>query len=161
MKCERCPKAATYHITDVIGEDQFAELHLCEGCAKKHLYEPHPTAPTVKKIANLHPGTQDDLSDLGGKACEACGMKFVEFRNSGRLGCAHDYDSFKDELVPLLDNIHGDVKHVGKIPRRLPRTRAAQTELIGLRRELQVAVQKELYEVAAGIRDRIKRLEEV
>ena len=40
MKCERCPKAATYHITDVIGEDQFAELHLCEGCAKKHLYEP-------------------------------------------------------------------------------------------------------------------------
>ena len=40
MKCQKCAKAATLHITEVITEDQFEELHLCEECANKYLYEP-------------------------------------------------------------------------------------------------------------------------
>ncbi len=44
-------------------------------------------------------------------ACEArmhrVWIKFVEFRNSGRLGCPNDYVEFRDELMPLLENIHG------------------------------------------------------
>ena len=40
MKCQKCTKAATLHITEVLGEEQFEELHLCEECADKYLYEP-------------------------------------------------------------------------------------------------------------------------
>src|SRR5205807_913393 len=40
MKCQKCTKAATLHITEVVTEDQFEELHLCEECANKYLYEP-------------------------------------------------------------------------------------------------------------------------
>ena len=40
MKCQKCTKAATLHITEVVSEDQFEELHLCEECANKYLYEP-------------------------------------------------------------------------------------------------------------------------
>ena len=92
------------------------------------------------------------MTDLGSKQCDACGIKFVEFRNSGRLGCPHDYDSFHEELQPLLDNIHGDSKHTGKQPRRLPTAKAAQHELAALRRQLQTAITKEQYEEAAKLR---------
>ena len=40
MKCQKCAKAATLHITEIIGEEQIEELHLCEECAQKYLYEP-------------------------------------------------------------------------------------------------------------------------
>ena len=40
MKCQRCTKQATLHITEVLGEERFEEVHLCEECAKKYLYEP-------------------------------------------------------------------------------------------------------------------------
>ncbi len=156
MKCQRCPKQATFHITEVMGEEKYFDLHLCEECAQKHLADPENS---VKKISDK-PAAAEDLSDLGNRHCEACGIKFVEFRNTGRLGCSHDYDSFKDELLPLLDNIHGDTKHVGKTPRRQPKVKASQTELATLRRQLQVAVTKEAYEEAAQLRDKIKRLED-
>jgi protein arginine kinase activator len=156
MKCQRCPKQACYHITEVLAPEQVEELHLCEDCAKKHLYEPPPAEKkAVKAVADT-----DDPTDLGGKQCDDCGIKFVEFRNSGRLGCPHDYDAFREELLPLLENIHGDVKHAGKAPRRLPKAKANQAELSQLRRRLQQAVTDEAYEEAARIRDRIKELEE-
>jgi protein arginine kinase activator len=159
MKCQICPKIATYHITEVIGEDRWEEFHLCEECAKKHL----TSAPlaSMKAAAKAAAGDEDDVTDLASKQCEACGIKFVEFRNSGRLGCPHDYDSFQEELHPLLENIHGDAKHVGKQPRRLPKAKAAQHELASLRRQLQTAITKEQYEEAAKLRDKLKKIEEV
>ncbi|MCU0705444.1 MAG: UvrB/UvrC motif-containing protein [Fimbriiglobus sp.] len=150
MKCQRCPKQATLHITEVLPLDKFEEYHLCEECAKKYLYP----MTAAKKSSGVH------ADDPGGKVCEVCGLKFVEFRNTGRLGCPHDYDSFRAELVPLLESIHGEPKHQGKTPRRLPRAKAGQRELAQLRRSLQEAISDEKYEEAARLRDRIRQLEE-
>ena len=47
-KCQRCPKQATLHITEVLGEDRFEEVHLCEECAKKYLYEPQQQKQAAK-----------------------------------------------------------------------------------------------------------------
>jgi protein arginine kinase activator len=152
MKCQRCPKPATLHITEVLPQDKYDEYHLCEDCAKKYLY------PGGGKKSAKGSG---DVDDPGGKVCKACGLKFVEFRNSGRLGCPHDYDSFREELVPLLESIHGDVKHQGKTPLRLPKEKAEQNELGQKRRMLQQAITEEDYEAAARLRDEIKRLESV
>lgn len=147
------------HITEVLPDERFEELHLCEDCAKKYLYEPAAQQQAAKKMGKLT-ADPDLPDDPGGKQCEACGIKFVEFRNAGRLGCSHDYDSFREELLPLLESIHGDVRHQGKTPRRLPKAKSAQAELAQLRKKLQQAVLEEAYEEAASIRDRIKRLEE-
>jgi protein arginine kinase activator len=164
MKCQRCPKQATLHITEVLGDEKFEELHLCEDCAKKYLYEPAPaakkaeggkSAPAASTTTAPHP-----TGDPSTKHCDACGLKFVEFRNTGRLGCSHDYDSFREELLPLLESIHGDVKHAGKTPRRLPKAKSAQAELATLRKQLARAVNDEAYEEAARVRDRIRELEE-
>lgn len=163
MKCQRCSKPATYHITDVFRDDQYEEVHLCENCANIHLATPTPVTPkpVAKAAAPVAAAVNNsDLAELGNQVCDVCGIKFVEFRNTGRLGCPHDYDAFQTDLVPLLENCHGDVKHVGKTPRRLPATRATQSELTAMKRQLQAAIQKEAYEDAARLRDRIRQLED-
>ena len=159
MKCQRCPKPATFHITEVLGEAKYRDFHLCEECAQRHLANPEASIKVgVEKVA-VAPEA-DALDEFGGKHCAACGLKFVEFRNSGRLGCPHDYETFRDELLPLLDNIHGDTKHAGKKPRRLPTRRAHDAELARLRGQLDSAVAEEAYEEAARLRDRIRQLDE-
>lgn len=157
MKCQRCSKQATLHITEVLGDDRFEEVHLCEDCAKKYLYEP----PQKKKgKEGLSEAAEGDEDIPAGTRCPACGLTFLEFRNHGRFGCPHDYDAFKMELLPLMESVHGDTKHAGKTPRRAPRATTAQAELAQLRQKLQTLVNEENYEEAARVRDRIKTLEE-
>ncbi len=157
MKCQRCPKTATLHITEVIGEDRYEEVHLCEDCAKKYLVEPQKVAPGKSDATEA---VEEVESPHAGPVCEVCGISYLEFRNHGRFGCSHDYDFFKGELLPLLENIHGDVRHLGKTPHRLPRAQSTQVELAALRRQLQEFVTEENYEEAARVRDRIKELEQ-
>src|SRR5439155_22898696 len=158
MKCQKCHNPATLHITEVVSDDQFEELHLCEECANKYLYEPQQKGPKGGESGS--PEESDEGTALSQRTCPVCGIKFVEFRNTGRLGCPHDYQEFRDELVPLLEKIHGETRHSGKTPRRLPQTRQAQSELIQLRKQLQQAVTREAYQEAAQIRDRIRQLED-
>jgi protein arginine kinase activator len=158
MKCQKCHNPATLHITEVLGEGQFEELHLCEQCANKYLYEPQQKAGKAGAAEML--GEGEETAALNQRECPHCGIKFVEFRNTGRLGCPHDYQEFREELTPLLENIHGEVRHVGKTPRRLPQSKQTQSELMQLRNRLKQAINKEDYEEAARLRDRIKTLEE-
>jgi protein arginine kinase activator len=158
MKCQKCTKQATLHITEVVTEDQFEELHLCEECANKYLYEPQKGG--AGKTGQPSLPESEEITALNQRECPNCGIKFVEFRNSGRLGCPHDYHEFHDELATLLENIHGETRHCGKTPRRLPQNKQVQSELIQLRKQLQQAVTKEAYEDAARLRDQIRKLEE-
>jgi protein arginine kinase activator len=158
QKCQKCHNPATLHITEVLGENQFEELHLCEQCANKYLYEPQQKGGAGKGA--LTEAREGDEGLFNQNECPHCGIKFVEFRNTGRLGCPQDYQVFRDELLPLLENIHGEVRHCGKMPRRLPQAKERATELIQLRNRLKLAVNKEDYEEAAKIRDQIKHMED-
>ena len=154
MKCQKCSKAATLHITEVLAEEQFDELHLCQECAEKYLYhQPQGKGGQKGSASGEEPETPS-------RECPECGIKFVEFRNTGRLGCPHDYQEFREELTPLLENIHGETTHRGKIPSRMPQNKAMQSELAQLRKQLLQAVNREAYEDAARLRDRIRALEE-
>ncbi len=161
VRCQRCPKPATLHLTEIKGAKQIEELHFCEECAQKHLYEPgvggSQPLPDPKPIEVQ--GETDDLEALNRTECPQCGITFKDFRSTGRLGCPHDYEVFKKELVPLLENIHGEVKHQGKSPRRKFSQSEASTELSQLRKQLHGAVGREDYEQAAFLRDKIRQLE--
>jgi protein arginine kinase activator len=157
MKCQRCPKQATLHITEVLGEDRYEEVHLCDECAKKYLYEPQQKKQAAKPSEVEAAEVEDPAV---GTRCPECGITFLEFRNHGRFGCAHDYDAFKADLLPLLESVHGETRHAGKIPKRAPSARTMQAELSHLRQRLQALVSEENYEEAARVRDRIKQLEE-
>jgi protein arginine kinase activator len=156
-KCQKCPKTATLHITEVANYEMEEELHLCEDCAQKYLYGAQQALAGKGGLPVEEEG--DEKDQLNQQTCSSCGIKFVEFRNSGRLGCPHDYEAFKAELLPLLENIHGETRHKGKVPRRLPQSKQTQAELMQLRKQLLQAVNKEAYEDAARLRDRIRRLE--
>ena len=125
-------------------------------CGHKYLAQPNlePPKPTPPPILD----TEEPIGMH--RECDMCGIKFVDFRNLGRLGCPHDYDVFREDLVQLLENIHGETRHSGKVPRRLPHNKQSQNELMSLRKQLQTAVNREAYEDAVRLRDRIRQLEE-
>ena len=159
MRCQRCPKPATLHITEILGPKSIEELHFCEECAQKHLYE--PTMPGKPADAKSAPELDlEDIEKINKITCPNCGITFKDFRSTGRLGCPNDYEVFKVQLVPLLDNIHGEQKHQGKSPRRRgPADKKTTTALGSLRRQLQGAIAREDYELAAQLRDKIRGLE--
>lgn len=166
MKCQRCEKPATFHITELTGGKP-QELHLCEQHAREYLTESDAeTAAATPSLAgalahHLAVGqTAEELARLDQQSCPICGITFFEFRNQGRLGCPHDYVCFQKELEPLLVNIHGETIHVGKRPRRSQGNTDSQTELIRMRREMKEAIQREEYEKASKLRDDIRKVEE-
>lgn len=158
MKCGRCSKQAVLHITE-LRQGEVQALHLCEGCAKDYLSNSQSSKSGA--VSEGEQSIDDSASDeVEGQTCPNCGIAFKEFRAQGRLGCPHDYVVFEDELLPLLENIHGDTTHVGKVPKRSPQSSQLQFQLIKLRNELRSAVEEERYEEAARLRDSIRQLEE-
>jgi protein arginine kinase activator len=160
MKCHRCAKVATLHITELVkGEAQ--ELHLCEECARSYLQNPDGEGGEPGAGALIKPPAlgEAELEELEKIVCPTCKMTFREFRGQGRLGCAHCYIAFREQLVPLLENIHGETHHCGKFPKRVPDDSQKRYQLIKLRNDLRLAVAEESYEEAARLRDEIQELE--
>lgn len=164
MKCQKCDKNATFHITELTGGKP-QELHLCEEHARDYLTQSDPEEQAAPSLAGalaqqLVVGqTAEELARLDQRSCPICGITFYEFRNKGRLGCPHDYVCFEKELEPLLLNIHGETEHVGKRPQHQPADSDQQTQLIRLRREMREAINDEKYERASELRDEIRQLE--
>lgn len=164
MKCQQCEKPATFHITELTG-DEPSELHLCADHAQDYLApvaEPEPTQSLAGILAQqLKVGqTAEELERLDQRTCPVCGITFYEFRHVGRLGCPHDYVCFEKELEPLIVNIHGESQHVGKRPKHGSKDLDRQTELIRLRREMKETIEQEDYERASELRDQIRRIEQ-
>lgn len=166
MKCQKCEKPATFHITELTG-DEVIPLHYCADCAEAYLKpegEAEQVAEEVGTAITKHlkiDQTADELHRLDQKVCPVCGITFYEFRQSGRLGCPNDYDYFSEELNPLIMSIHGETSHVGRRPARGgDGVLIQQIEVIRLRKEMTEAVEREDYELASRIRDDIKQLEE-
>jgi len=159
MMCERCGKRpATVHYTE-IENGQITELHLCEECAKQQGGgQPFSWADLLAGLAeSSFVGRVEDEDKL---VCEACGMRYVDFKKRGRLGCSHCYEAFKDSLMPLLRRIHGGTTHVGKHPAKgSPERQKLKERLRQLRAKLQAAVEAEEFEEAARLRDTIRELE--
>jgi protein arginine kinase activator len=168
MRCLKCAKQATYHITDKIKNGEYREFHFCDEHAHQHLHptlEESPDSLGVGKLAKeliggISAPVAREPSPADKQACPNCNITFLEFRNSGRLGCPYDYEVFRDELMPLLENIHDETRHSGKVPKRAPRNSQQQTTLIQLRNDLKRAIAAEDYETAARVRDQIRTLEQ-
>jgi protein arginine kinase activator len=154
MKCQSCSATATVHVTDVVDGK---ELHLCQSCAELQqvLKKQQINLPAiVQTLIGHHVGRLTD--ELARLTCPQCGIKYMEFRAEGRLGCPHDYAVFRVGLEPLLQRIHRGSRHVGKSPRRGAVMALRQAELLELRGQLRAAVESEAFEEAARIRDLLR-----
>ena len=93
----------------------------------------------------------------------------MDFKKTGRLGCANCYSAFEENLMPLIKRIHGAIKHCGKeIPSRGRAVKAVTTSVSKAKKEggleelkvrLHRAIKFEEFEEAAILRDKIRRLE--
>ena len=158
MKCQSCSNKATVHLTDIV-DGHKKELHLCQSCAEQQqlAQQQELNLPAIlQTLIGQHLGQFTD--EMARLTCPACGIKYMEFRAEGRLGCPQDYEVFRAGLAPLLQRIHRAERHIGKTPRRVVPVNH-QTELLELRRRLRTAVEAEAYEEAARIRDLLRQKE--
>lgn len=161
MLCQKCSKReATRHESVRAPDGSWSEVHLCDQCAEKS--EVTMLTPASLVQALIEGAAQGSAPKAGaGRPCPKCGITYAEFRARGRLGCSHDYEVFLADLLPLLERIHhGGTQHVGKSPAATDGRSDSERELIELRRSLTETIQREQYEEAARIRDRIRLLEE-
>lgn len=162
MVCENCGSTdAVVHLTQIVN-NEMSTHHLCEKCAAEKGLESAPETTNMPLMDVIAQMTQETVPDAepSESECSFCGLTFDGFRQTGRLGCPHCYETFSDHLPRLLRRIHGNTKHVGKI--YLPPDPSAsemEKRLQGLRRKLERAVQSEDFERAAELRDQIRDLE--
>jgi protein arginine kinase activator len=162
MKCDNCNRAATVHLTEIKNGKKL-ETHLCEQCAAQNEGLTVKSHTPINELLTNFVLAHSGLTKEAGTACEHCGITWSEFRQSGLLGCEHDYALFEKDLTPLLQRAHeGATHHVGKVPARrggtgVPAKRSV--DLTRLQKELKRAVENEDYERAAKLRDQIKAAE--
>jgi protein arginine kinase activator len=159
VKCHSCSKPATVHLTDIVNGHK-KETHLCQECAEQQEIVKHQElnlSAILQTVIGQHVGHLTD--ELARLTCPACGIKYMEFKAGGRLGCPHDYKVFQAALEPLLHRIHRSRRHVGKCPRHGVVDAGRQVELMELRHRLRAAVDREAYEEAAHLRDLIRQKE--
>ena len=99
----------------------------------------------------------DLLSVPGASRCPTCGISLREVSDSGKMGCADCYDTFRDYLRKLLPRISGNKVHTGKVPHAS--RKQAGDDLSGLKEKLQEAIRTENFEEATVLRDKIRALE--
>jgi protein arginine kinase activator len=152
MKCEACNKHEASVQVKQVADGMVKEVYLCAGCAEKSgMKSPAAMADFLFGVGSLPSGSAPKAS----KSCPGCHMRSSDFQKNSRLGCAQCYDTFSDELTPMVESMHRAQRHTGKAPAR----EAVRAEVDGLQAKLQHAVQQQNFESAAEIRDEIKALE--
>lgn len=161
MVCDLCKEGeAVIQLTEIQGSG-VKQLHLCEKCAAERGVETTINA-AKPQINNFLQTIHEQMPGAKGEAvnCPFCSGTLADFRATGRLGCAHCYDTFESSLRDLLRRVHGNSKHIGRRyvaphPSALPHVSSA-TEL---RDRLKRAVEAEQFELAADIRDKLRGIE--
>ncbi len=122
-KCDMCGAPATVHITKIVN-GQKIKMHLCQSCAEKNADLssagfPADIFPKIKKLEEQILKAVPVQPEGGATAvCPRCGTPFSEFEKRGRFSCPECYSAFGGKVRGLLSQMHGAVRHTGKVPRR-------------------------------------------
>ena len=180
MMCSNCGKReANFMYTEIINGVK-KEINLCSNCANKlGVLDMSFNMPSLdfsnffgdflNEYDSLMPSIfSDKVKTL---KCTGCGMDYDEFLSTGKFGCSNCYEVFQDKIEPLLRQLHGDTKYLGKksgndfkaVKVQKASTKEAvkdENKIEVLKEKLKDAIKVENYEEAAKIRDEIKALEE-
>lgn len=158
MLCDNCQQhEATIHLTQVV-DDQSREIHLCEHCAEEsgmNLQSVMSIPELLFGMGQTEPAGADN-SKARGKSCPHCHLRGQDFKKNGRLGCPHCYETFEEELSPMLAAMHKGTRHTGKVPESVQKGLAVASRRDELKRKLEVAIREERYEEAALLRDQLR-----
>lgn len=160
MKCQNCGKNnANVRYTQVINGDK-TELFLCDECANEMNIGMNFDFGMNDVFSNFF----DDFTGIKTIAipeitkCKSCGLNYDEFSNTGMLGCEECYNTFSNRLDGILNRIHGSNRQLNSA-KKDKEAKNELSEIEKLKNELKICIEKEEYEKAAVIRDKIKKLE--
>lgn len=169
MICQVCgKKTATTHIKSIVN-GHLTQYHLCSDCAREKGYAA-PFEDWGFSMNSLLGG----LMGVGTMPetvlrCPTCGSSFEEISKTGNVGCADCYRTFREQLLPVIQRIHGTSKHKGKTPGRaalrvVDENRSmmpveADSPLEAKKKLLRQAIEEQNFEQAAILRDEIKEME--
>lgn len=164
MKCEMCGKnEAIVHVRQIMG-NKAVDLHLCSDCAAKSGISDQDQIVDLT-VSQLLTGLMDAGEGTAEKntegMCPVCGLSVQEFRRTGKTGCPECYEFFRQDILGMLENVSGVGRHRGKLPKKLRSYKTLMVDKQILKQQLKEAVEREDYEAAAALRDRIRSFEEV
>lgn len=175
MKCHVCGvNDATIHYAQVINGKKTTKRY-CESCYQKSSAAAPLTGFELSSILEQNPVAKA-TADLGLKLiaqwltsstskmslvrCPKCGVTGEDLQKRGLVGCGHDYEVFGQDLLPLIERLHGKTRHVGKAPSVGHELAAREERRKELKAKLDAAVREERYEEAARYRDTLKDLDQ-
>ncbi len=100
-----------------IEDNKVIKVNLCKYCAN----EKGVNDPTGYSLIDLMQGMgKETTSGKESKAreltCAYCGFTQSDFKKTGRFGCAKCYEVFSEGLEGLLEAMHKNTEHIGKVP---------------------------------------------
>lgn len=160
MLCEECKqKEASYTISVMVG-GEVTTRHLCGDCMAKMNMD--IASGNIKSLLStiLSAITGDTAPEHAEKdvVCPRCNMTLSEFTRTGHLGCPKCYEAFREQLQPMLLQIHGRVQHAGRQPLSTAEEQRKRSATEQLQRQMEQAVALEDFETAAKLRDQIRAL---
>lgn len=166
MKCTVCGEREGVVSLTQIEDGEVRTGSLCARCAAEkglHTGTAAAETPLGGFLAALGEGIDRDAPGPGltGERCPGCGASILDFRDTGRVGCARCYETFDAPLRELLRRLHGSTHHTGTrsthpgAPDAPPGTPPAAE----IRERLRRAVEAEQFELAAELRDLLRRSE--
>jgi len=163
--CEECGvNEACYTISVMMG-GQITQRHLCADCMAK--MNMNLAAGNIKHLLSaimsaISGGVEEAAANAVAPAddviCERCNTTLSQFTKSGKLGCPQCYKAFREQLTPMLQQIHGRVQHAGRKPLDDEAAQRRRDVYDRLTRQLEQAVAVEDFETAAILRDQLKHL---
>ena len=165
MMCEDCGvRPAKFHLITIINGDR-VESNLCPACMAQHQKQLpgidfSNLAGILNSILEGRGAEESERQDAQFEdcVCEQCGMTYLEFQKCGMLGCANCYQAFRTPMTALLQRVHGNTQHAGRVPGGVRSGTSIRMNIDRLREKLQKAVADEEYEQAAKLRDAIRAL---
>ncbi len=173
MNCEKCKKTqATVFYADGSG----GRHSLCEGCAKilgkvseyspsngekkqDSEFLPTPTLSRLQEENELFRIYCSPRTKRGESVCPRCATALETVLKTGRASCPDCYTVFAELLIPSSLSEGSAAYARMPLSRResIDRTRS----IAGLKDQLKIAVEAENYELAASLRDKVRKLESV
>ncbi len=186
MNCQNCGEnEANIRYTQIINGVK-KQMNLCEKCAEElgiddmNFNMPISFSSFLGDMLDMYDDTTSIISPRT-LTCKKCNMSYDDFLQTGKFGCENCYETFKNNLDPLLKNIHGANRHIGRIANIMEDVKNFQptnnlkkdekvkediienkksenSKLKELQERLKTEIREERYEDAAKTRDEIRKI---
>lgn len=165
MTCDVCGEnEAIVHVQQIMGGELY-EFHMCGECARKKGVSTDQDGNMQFSLSQLLGGLVEGEGEreeppVPVTECPKCHTTLKEIQEGEIAGCPECYTAFRGQIDELLGEYADNINHRGRYPEKLRAYKTILVDKEALKKELNEAVDREEYETAAQLRDRIQEMEE-